>query len=235
MYSTLYEFTPAGLAIFQKAFMGEIDEDAINLLDPSTVQKLDGTGSIETMPFETAKEMAVAVMSAVGSRELSDLIPRNALWAWLTFVLRDVLFPKDGAGRRKVGELHRWYPSDANDWQKGQRHLVRMPVQLHSSLGNNADHLLCVPPSVLPDIREQLTSQQDMFHPTFQAVARLLYFDERKNKLKVGSGGKGGGSPRRLAKIRQQLVVTWNLFDLPPETLIEMLPKEFNRFKPSVA
>ena len=49
-------------------------------------------------------------------------------------------------------------------------------------------------PSLLPGVREQLTSQQDMFVPSFQAVARALYFDEEQQKLKRGSGSKGAGS-----------------------------------------
>jgi hypothetical protein len=31
--------------------------------------------------------------------------------------------------------------------------------------------------------------------------------------------------------MRQQFDVTWNLFDVSPERLVEMLPKEFERFK----
>ena len=149
------------------------------------------------------------------------------MWAWLTFVLRNQLFKKDNAGNWKVGEIHRWFPSDPNDWQKGQRHLVRMPVLLLHSLDDNADHLLCAAPSLLPEIREQLTSQQDMFNPAFQKVARTLYFDDVKNGLKRGAGGKSGGSPRRLAKVRQQLDVTWDLEGLDPKLIIDRLPQEF--------
>jgi len=116
---------------------------------------------------------------------------------------------------------------------KDQRHLVRMPVLLLSSLGNKADHLLASPPSVLPEIREQLTSQQDMFAPAFQAVARALYFDEEQQKLKRGSGSKGAGSPRRLATVRKQLDVTWDLYEVPSERLVWMLPKDFDRFRSS--
>ncbi len=176
--------------------------------------------------------MARAVLGSIGSMKLSDLLARAGLWAWLTFILRDQLFNYDVRKKRKVGEMHRWYPSDPDDWQKGQRHLLRMPVQLLYSLGDDADHLLCGHPSVLPEIREQLTSQQDMFNQTFQSVARSLYFDDAKGALKRGASGKGGGSPRRLAKLRQQLDVTWDLEDLDSETIFKMLPSEFERFKP---
>ena len=133
-------------------------------------------------------------------------------------------------GRRRLGEVHKWYPAARNDYQKGQRHLVRMPVLLLSTLGKNADHLLCGDPATPGEVREQLTSQQDMFHPVFQEVARTLYFDETTGKLRRSSGGKGGGSSRRLAKVRQQLDVTWDLFALRPQELLEKLPSEFEPF-----
>lgn len=44
--------------------------------------------------------------------------------------------------------------------------------------------------------------------------------------------GKGAGTTRRLANVRRQLDVTWDLEDLDPGKNIVMLPKEFSRFKP---
>jgi hypothetical protein len=231
-FPSLFEFTEDGLAAFEQAMTGALPEDA---LDPTAFQlarPLTGTGRFQVLPFATAQDMAAAILAAAAARPFQELLQRNGLWAWLTFVLRDVLFPKDANGRRKLGEVHRWYPSNPNDWQKGQRHLVRMPVLLLFRLGSDADYLLCGAPSVLPEIREQMTSQQDMFHPAFQKAARTLYFDPPSGKLKRGTGGKGRGSPRRLAAVRQQFDVTWNLFDVSPDRLVEMLPHEFDRFKP---
>lgn len=231
IYSSLYEFTDAGLRLFQQTVSGAVEEEVLDLADPNLVVRITGTGEFDAKEFATAKEMAAAIVKSLNSMPLAALLSRSGLWAWLTFVLRDTLFPKDSTGRRKYGEVHRWLPSDPNDWQKAQRHLVRMPVILYSSLGQNADHLLCTKPSVLPEIREQLTSQQDMFHPAFQGAARLLYFDEKSGHLKRGAGGKAGGSPRRLARVRQQLDVTWDMFDLSAQRFLEILPHEFNRFK----
>jgi len=230
-YPSLYEFTDAGLALFERVFARTLDEMVVDIYDPAVAQSVEGSGPFEVLDFATAKEMALAVRASMASLGVPKLVPKTGLWAWLTFVMRDVLFPLDQHGQRRFGEVHRWYPSNPNDWQKGQRHLVRMPVLLFDTLGDTADHLLCGEPSVLPDIREQLTSQQDMFHPTFQAAARALYFDPDKRKLKRGAGGKSGGTPRRLAKVRSQLDVTWDMYDMTPEKLVSLLPKEFSRFK----
>lgn len=231
-YASLSEFTPLGMEAFQRVFTGTLDATAIDLFDPAITKPIAGTGSFVVREFESAKEMAEAILDALGDKNIYELLPSEGLWAWLTFVLRDLLFARDKEGNWKVGEIHRWYPANPNDWQKGQRHLVRMPVLLLHTFGGNADHLLCTKPSVLPEIREQLTSQQDMFNETFQKLARALYFDDEKSSLKRGHGGKGGGSPRRLATVRKQFDVTWDVEGLEYGSILEKLPKEFDRFKP---
>jgi hypothetical protein len=234
-HTCLYEFTERGMAAFKLALTSQLSEDAVRLDDADIAVPVSGTSGFLPEPFETARDMAASVISAFGSRNISELSNMNGLWAWLTFVCRDALFPRNSAGQRKIGEVHRWYPSDPSDYQKAQRHLVRMPVILLHELGEDAAHLLCGPPGILPDIREQLTSQQDMFHPTFQRAARQLYFDNKLGRLRRGSGSKGGGSPRRLAEVRRQFDVTWDLYDLSAERLLGLLPREFNRFRSPAA
>jgi hypothetical protein len=231
-YPAVYEFTDRGLLAFRRIFEGDLMEDAMPPTDAQFATRLLGTKDISDGPAQNSKELAQRVMAALG-HDWASLLPRPGVWAWLTFVLRDVVFPRDANGVRDPGEIHRWYPSNPGDWQKAQRHLVRMPVVLLGNLGDIADHLLNGPPEILPDIREQLTSQQDMFSMEFQRAARMLYYNDAQQKLKRGSGSKGAGAPRRLAKVRQQLDVTWNLFDLDAPHIIQLLPKEFDRFKPA--
>ncbi len=173
-YAALHAFNPVGMDLFWKVFNGQLDDSAIDPIDAGLASRVEGSGFFVATEFQTAKEMAQTVLDSFGSNSLADLLPNAGLWAWLTFVMRDQLFGRARDGTWKVGEVHRWYPGKPNDWRKGQRHLVRMPVLLLKSLGGRADHLLCGAPSVLPEIREQLTSQQDMFYPVFQQVARRL-------------------------------------------------------------
>lgn len=231
IYDRLYQFTELGLHTFERVFLGQLSEAELADTRPAIVVPVPDSGSLEVRPFETSKQMARAVLEALPGSDVYGLLANAGLWAWLTYVMRDQLFAIGPDGRRQVKELHRWYPSDPNDWRKGQRHLVRMPVLLLASLMDDADHLLCSRPALLPEIREQLTSQQDMFNPTFQRVARTLYFDDRSGTLKRGAGGKGGGTPRRLAVVRKQLDVTWELDQLDFSQVMEKLPREFDRFR----
>ena len=230
-FNSCFEFTPKGLAIFERVFEGISPDEDVDLADLSIVSPIEGTAELVVREYATARELAQAVLDSLPAVEVRNLLHRTGLWCWLTFVFRHQMFSRDESGRWNTGEVHRWLASDPNDWRKGQRHLIRMPAQLLAEFGVDADHLLCSKPSVLPDIREQLTSQQDMFDRNFQKLARSLYFDSKNRKLRVGAGGKGPGSPRRLAQVRRQFDMTWDLASLDDTALMEMLPSEFGRFK----
>jgi len=230
-YPCVFQFTPKGLSAFRRVFLGELVEGAFSPTDKQFAIPVSGTKAITDDPADTAKVLAQRVINSLEGKWEQHL-SNEGMWAWLTFVLRDVLFPKDADGKRKVGELWRWYPSDPGDYQKAQRHLVRMPVILLGSFGDKADHLLCGKPQILSEVREQLLGQQDMLTANFQAAARRLYYNDETGTVKRGVGGKGRGSPRRLRDLRKQLDVTWNIFDLEAREILALLPNEFDRFQP---
>lgn len=230
-YPSLFQLTAEGLQIFERIMTRQLAEDALDLDDRRYVTPVEGTTAFTVGQFATAKEMATAINASFGKNSPQSFAANIGLWAWLTFVLLDNLFPiKNGA--RKVLEYYRWYPSPPNHWQKAQRHLVRMPTLLYSAFGDDADHLICGKPGTGPDIREQLTSQQDMFSSNFQRVARALYFNDESGTVKRGAGlTKGPGIPRRLAAVRKQLDVTWDMTDLTPDRILALLPSEFDQYK----
>lgn len=231
-FGCLYELTPEGLDLFQHVMLHALDEQALDISDSKYATPITDTKPFATAPFKTAKEMAVAICASLGTLDAQDLASRTGLWAWLYFVLIDVLSPKKPDGVRKIMEYSRWYPGSPNDYHKAQRHLVRMPVVLHASLGADADHLICGKPDSGPEIREQLTSQQDMFSSNFQRACRTLYFDDDSGGLKKGIAGKdSAGSTRRMAQVRKQLDVTWDMTDLAADKILQLLPPEFNVLK----
>jgi len=58
-WSSLYEFTEYGLAMFRRVFTGQLSEEAINLSDPAVATRIDGTGSFTVVPLGTARELAL--------------------------------------------------------------------------------------------------------------------------------------------------------------------------------
>jgi len=233
IYPSLFELTAEGLLVFKRIFLNELPETALYPTDPQHALPIAGTKPFGVQNFSTAREMASTICTSFGQLQPQEYTDNTGVWAWLTFVMIDVLFPKSD-GIRKFGDVHRWYPAPPNDYQKAQRHLVRMSVQLFAAFGDDADHLICGKPGVGPEIREQLTSQQDMFSANFQRVCRALYFDDAKGGLKKGVGSRVGPAvPRRLAAVRKQLDVTWDMTDLSDKKILALLPNEFDRFKPA--
>ena len=230
-YSTLYSLTPEGIEIFKRFIRDETSGHVFQDPDRSLASPLPGTGPFIVKEFKTAKEMARAIVSAFAADDPKDHAPDTGLWSWLTAILVDQIFPRKN-GVREPRELYKWFPAAPNDFQKAQRHMVRAPTLLYAAFGDDADHLLCSKPSVGPEIREQLTSQQDMFSRNFQRVARTLYFDDETQALKPGAGSKNApGVPRRLAAVRKQLDVTWDMTDLSTEKILRLLPGEFDSFR----
>lgn len=230
-FNGLYEFTDAGMKLFEQVFSDQLPEDSFDPVSPTIAKLIPGTATLDVSDWSTSIDMAKAILGAAGTANVKTLLNQVGLWGWLSFVCRDVVYPKKKDGHRKLGEIWRWYPSDPEDYQKAQRHLIRMPVLLEDSFGDDAEHLLLGSPSTPGELREQLTAQQDMFHPSFQKAARMLYLDKAAGKIRRGAAGKGGGTSRRLRQVRRQLDVTWDLFALSPDQILEKLPKEFDQFK----
>lgn len=232
-YPHLRVLNEEGLKRFRQTMTGQLDDSSLDPEDCRFSAVLDGSKPFLAESFETAREMAQAIEASLGSNPPEALAGETGLWAWLTWVLADILRPRTtGEKGRKLGEVHTWYPAAPNDFEKGQRHLVRMPVMMWSQLGSDSDHLICGKPSVPGEVREQLTSQKDMFARNFQKACRSLYYDEERDSFRTGAASKNtGGTARRLAAVRKQLDFTWDMTDLSSEKILALLPPEFNRFK----
>ena len=93
--------------------------------------------------------------------------------------------------------------------------------------------LLANPPHQPGDIAEQLASRQELVtNPSVMEVATRLYINPETGRPKRGAAGRGPGSARRLAAVLNQLDLTWDLYGLDPDKLLDLLPEEFNQFQP---
>jgi hypothetical protein len=157
------------------------------------------------------------------------------LWAWLSVVYFDQLCPPDRLRTRKVGEQARYIPEPMS-FQKFYRHLLVGPFLIyraHADDPERARALLVNPLSSPGEIVEQLASRQELVtNRAVVAVATELYVDRDSGSLKRGAGGKGAGSPRRLADFINQVDLTHDVYAMAANELLALLPKEFQRFKP---
>ena len=237
----LRRLTPAGIEAFAAYLTNlkaepTLDPPAWLLTDPTASDAIAGEVDVDTVPFATRFDAAAYLDS-----KLADVpnVERDAgLWAWLTLLFFDQVCPKKSGPDRKVGETARYLPAMEN-FQRFYRHLLLGPYMIyraHSDDPQRARGVLATSLSSPGDIVEQLASRQELI--TNRAVMGLvttLYVDAASKKLKRGSGGKAGGSPRRLADILNQFDVTYDLYSMTSLALVGLLPKEFDRFKATQA
>ncbi len=231
-YPEIRSFNEEGMARYLATMGGADPMGQINPSDPQFSAPVQGTVALTVTDFPNRKAMAEAICNAFGSQRPESLQHETGIWTWLTWVLREQLFDRDTkTGQLKVGEEWVWNPAKPDQYQKAQRHKVRLPVVVWATLGSDADHLLHGPGKNPGELIAQLTSQQDMLAPSFQRLCRKLYFNDATKKVKKGAAGAGAGSARRLARIRKQLDITWDMSDLDTDAIAKLLPAEFDKFR----
>jgi hypothetical protein len=178
-----------------------------------------------TSAFEIGEHM-VALFTGCEDR----LISRNhGLWSWLALFFFDQLCKPDAQGQRKPLENAVYILEERFSFRRYYRHAVRTPWMAVKDHGEHAKVLLLTSgKGTRTDINEQLGAYQDLFaNRTIIASAYAMYFDKHQQKPRKGAGGKGGGSPRRLANIARQLELTYDLQECSPAKFLALLPKEF--------
>jgi hypothetical protein len=189
-------------------------------------------GEIPTTRLEAAQLLDQLLLSAPPYDTAADI----GLWSWLALFYFDALCPSDGSGDRSPRERAAYIPEPGN-FRRYYRHLLLGPYliyQAHRDDPTRAQGLLCKPPHIIDDVVAQIASRYDyVTNPGIVGLTTELYYDVTKSTTKRGAGGKGAGSPRRLADVLKQLDLTWDLYGMPVAELRQLLPREFNRFLPA--
>jgi len=207
------------------------------LTDTSTSAMMPSAPEIKKKVFSSRFDFGQhlsQMLSPLGRRSISH---HHALWTWLSLYFFDELCPLQADGTRRVLEDAVYVVPARYNHQRYYRHIARTSWLTVSDHGGNAKVLLTGSErGSRSEIFEQIASRQGMLgNPTIVAGAFELYFDQANGRQKKGAGGKGAGSPRRLAAIVQQLELTYDLAACTTGQLLELLPKEFDRFKPEQA
>ena len=199
------------------------------LTDGRFSDPFDPAIQVERRAFSSAYEIGAYMVEVLKGCE-DRLISRNhGLWSWLALFHFDQLCKPDAAGNRKPLEDSVYVLDERFSFRRYYRHAIRTPWLAVKEHGEHSKVLLLTSgKGIRTDINEQLGAYQHIFaNKTIIAAAYAMYFDTLQQKPRRGAGGKGGGSPRRLASIARQLELTYDLQDCSPPKFLELLPKEF--------
>jgi hypothetical protein len=204
------------------------------LTDPAASEDLPVDVEIEQHDFVSRFEAARYLDGCLTNVGIPDLDRDKGLWAWLSLFYFDQLYPKNKRGKKKPGERARWIPV-FDDYTKYYRHLLAGPYRIFKFHEDNPERalvVLCGPVHVHGELAEQLGAYQEIVtNKAVMEAATSLYVDPVSKTARRGVGGKGAGSPRRLAAVLGQFDVTWDLYAMTCSALLDVLPAEFNRFK----
>jgi hypothetical protein len=167
----------------------------------------------------------------------------TGLWNWLSLYFIDQLAPPLADQRRRILDTEVYVLAPVFKYDSYYRHAIRS-CWLAALEHGDASRVLLVPAGKARpgtgtlahrgELIEQLASrQQVMGSRTIIAGAAELYLDSNTGRPKSGAAGRNGGSPRRLAAVIQQLDRTYDLNALTVEQFLDLLPGEFDRWKPA--
>jgi hypothetical protein len=204
------------------------------LTNPDYTLRAPGGANIEPQFFETKFELATALAPAIAvvreARLSSDRWP--GLWDWLSAFHFDSICPKDANGRRELKQQAR-YLLDV-DYRRRYRHRIFGPVDLYSRLGPSCRLLIHGSPASLTDWEEQTASRYQISSNRGIAEALYrLYWDAEKEAPKRGAApnARKPGTLRRFSDLMQQLDRTYDLLSVGTDAIMDLLPKEFAKFK----
>jgi hypothetical protein len=171
---------------------------------------------------------------------LSDVFAEGAasaedvgLWSWLALFYFDQLSPVAADGHRRPREDYHYIPSDSG-WHK-QRHLLAGPYTLFSLHGANARLLLHPPVHQHGAFIYDLGFRRDLItNKGLIEAIDLLYWDEKRARPKRGATTTSRpGNLRRLITVVQQLDFNYDLYGMRAEEILQLLPREFDGWKPA--
>lgn len=210
---------------------GEKSDPPIAILtDDNWSDTVEFTKEIEMKTFKTRYEMGEYLEQLFRDINSQDIISDIGLWSWLALLWFDQLCPTKSDGTRKPSKPYNYILSP--NYNHRPRHALRTTWQLVSKYSGNTRFLLSKSPNERGELLEQLAARQFFIGCTgIIEAASQLYTDPLRNTFKRGSTSqKRRGNIRRFINYLQQLELTYDLYILPGNEIIKMLPREYSGF-----
>lgn len=236
----LRRFTASGIAEFS-AYLGHLKETPtldppLRLLDDAAASEpFQPEVDVEPQTFASRFEAAQYLAHKLDVPGIVSPERDAGLWAWLSLFYFDQVCPERSDGTRIARALPNYIP-EVGMSRRYYRHLLMGPATLYLAHRDDPQRLRALLYGPL-HVGTAETYRLFVEHSSLVAssaavaVATTLYFDPSKNKLKRGAGTKDSGGCRRLVAFLQQIDCTFDLGALSDHGLLDMLPREFAKYR----
>lgn len=182
--------------------------------------------------FSTKLEFGKYIDSRFTASDIirEDVTTNSGLWTWLAYFWFQLITNRNG--KQNIGEDYRYIFSD--DFRTHYRHLVWLPYDMVSRHGENASRLFMYGEiTIQGDFIEQVVSRLDLYSNTFiiDAATRLYYDPAHRSGKRGAQSRTRPGNVRRFVTVLKQLNLTYDLYSASSDEILDLLPKEFEKWK----
>lgn len=221
------------------------ERDLAELLsDPVNATPVYPEVRIQRCPFASRREVGAylqPLLEPLGTRRIAG---NRALWSWLGMFYIDQAVVMDYLGNPKPSATDAAYILDMENVSDttGYRHRLMAAYETYVRHGEKAWCMLEQPLQRMEHFTALLYGSPMLFNSVgVVELAHLLYADKAIRSYKpgiVGAGRRGNHAPgglSRLISVLNQLYMTYDVYGMTAQQLLELLPPEFDRWKPATS
>jgi hypothetical protein len=190
----------------------------------------------EAKQFNSRVELAEYLQNCFAGAGLKReaVLQQNGLWTWLAYVWFDRLAPikNSATAERDIKEDAKYICS--SDYRHYYRHLVSGPYSIYSLHGaENSRIFLYSRVNEHNDFIEQFASRHFIIsHKNIVETIHRLYFDPQGGQPKRGAQSRTKpGNIRRFVSVIQQFELTYDIYTMSADSILNLLPSEFDDWK----
>jgi hypothetical protein len=202
------------------------------LSNPRSSVRLDFDVEVEEQTFATALDAAKYLYGVLGSLGYSRIDQDVGIWSWLSLRYFDQLCPVRKGGIRRPGHDSRFIL--VPEFRYYYRHLLFGAYTAYKLHEERAPLLFYGPLSEMNKFRLELACRQGFItNRGVVEAASLLYYDPQRGAAKPGAAAttRKPGTLFRFIDVIQQLDLTYDLYSMTGEQVLDLLPSEFNGWR----
>ena len=206
------------------------------LEDPRASAVLSAEAWIERLQFGTRWGAGEYLWRRLATLPAEDVEGNRGLWAWLSLYYFDQVCPMRPDATRKPGQDYRHVPDFGYRYR--YRHLLYGPYAVYRRHRGYAILVLSGPLHIEQQVYQEITSRTDLIasRGVIEAL-NALYLDRARGLPKRNSQSPSAqpGTLRRFVRVLQQLDVTYDVYGMSGQAILDLLPQEFAAWRGEAA